>query len=209
MSIAGSKQKAVMASRAIARGRKYLLQRLNAPLRCGSNISSSEHGSLAHNVETRLLDHASKLRNLDFDHGKVHRIFFLYREELCCSSPARFLGGHLSGISLLNREFGRSEVSLPFVARGLSQYVHTASTATAKQLEIGSEEHDEDQKKKENKEASPEECDQAVEGLSTAKAKAKAKQMQESQKNYQFIHKFWAKLLGIGPALRAVASMSR
>lgn len=197
-----------MASRALARGRKYLLQQLNAPVRSGSSISSSEHSSFVHNVENRLLDHVSKQRTIDVDHRKGHSVYILAREDLFCSSSTRFLGGHLSGISILNREFGRSEFFLPFGVRGLSQYVRTASTATAKHLEIGSEEHDEDQKKQ-NKEASPEECDQAVEGLSTAKAKAKAKQMQDAQKNYQFIHKFWAKLLGVGPALRAVASMSR
>nr|CAN63817.1 hypothetical protein VITISV_010338 [Vitis vinifera] len=60
------------------------------------------------------------------------------------------------------------------------------------------------------KEASPQECDQAVEGLSTAKAKAKAKQLLESQKGAKSpLQKTWAMLLGIGPALRAVASMSR
>jgi hypothetical protein len=65
-------------------------------------------------------------------------------------------------------------------------------------------------KSKRKKEASPEECDQAVEGLSTAKAKAKAKQVQESLKSSQsIVKKFWARILGIGPALRAVASMSR
>jgi LETM1 and EF-hand domain-containing protein 1, mitochondrial len=37
------------------------------------------------------------------------------------------------------------------------------------------------------KEASPDECDQAVEGLSTAKAKAKAKQVQESTKASQSV----------------------
>jgi len=68
---------------------------------------------------------------------------------------------------------------------------------------------EDDKKKQLKKEASPEECDQAVEGLSTAKAKAKAK-LEEVQKTDQsIIQKFWAKLLGIGPALRLVASMSR
>jgi hypothetical protein len=48
------------------------------------------------------------------------------------------------------------------------------------------------------KETSPEKCDQAVEGLSTAKAKAKAKQVQESIKASQLVmQKFWARLLGI------------
>jgi hypothetical protein len=58
------------------------------------------------------------------------------------------------------------------------------------------------------KEASPEECDQAIEGLSTVKAKAK--QAQESRrKDETIVRKFWSLLMGIGPALRVVASMSR
>jgi LETM1 and EF-hand domain-containing protein 1 len=60
------------------------------------------------------------------------------------------------------------------------------------------------------KEASPEECDEAVEDLTEVKAKAKAKQVRESQKSAKTVmQKIWAKLLGIGPALRAIASMSR
>eukprot|EP00262_Sarcandra_glabra_P008301 TRINITY_DN2167_c0_g2_i1.p1 TRINITY_DN2167_c0_g2~~TRINITY_DN2167_c0_g2_i1.p1 ORF type:complete len:704 (+),score=180.15 TRINITY_DN2167_c0_g2_i1:209-2113(+) len=72
------------------------------------------------------------------------------------------------------------------------------------------DEINEEQNTKQIKEASPEECDQAVEGLTTAKAKVKAKQVQESQKDAKSVVKrVWAMLLGIGPALRAVASMSR
>ncbi|KAL8170844.1 hypothetical protein V2J09_022648 [Rumex salicifolius] len=60
------------------------------------------------------------------------------------------------------------------------------------------------------KEPSPEECDQAVEGLTSAKAKAKAKQLQDSQKSDKsMLQRVWATLLGIGPALRAISSMSR
>ncbi|XP_020549078.1 LETM1 domain-containing protein LETM2, mitochondrial isoform X3 [Sesamum indicum] len=65
---------------------------------------------------------------------------------------------------------------------------------------------------KQKKEPSAEECDQAVEGLSSikARAEAKAKQLQDSQKGANSILKrIWAMVLGIGPALRAVASMSR
>lgn len=50
----------------------------------------------------------------------------------------------------------------------------------------------------------------AVEGLSTAKAKAIAKKLQESEKVAKSaLQRTWATLLGIGPALRAVAPMSR
>lgn len=93
----------------------------------------------------------------------------------------------------------------------ISQSVRFASAAPVGQAETASGNDENEQKvSKRVKEASPEECDQAVEGLSTVKAKAKAKQMQESQKKVESIMKtIWTKLLGIGPALRAVASMSR
>lgn len=57
-------------------------------------------------------------------------------------------------------------------------------------------------------EASAEECDQAVVGLSSAKAKAK-KAQEVQDKGVGILKKIWSGLLGIGPALRAVAAMSR
>ncbi|CAA0818430.1 LETM1-like protein [Striga hermonthica] len=93
----------------------------------------------------------------------------------------------------------------------MSQHRCFASTATAKKPELGNDDEDNDEMDaKKRKEASPEECDQAVVGLSTAKAKAKAKKLQESKSFYvPVLKKLWATFLGIGPALRAVASMSR
>lgn len=89
--------------------------------------------------------------------------------------------------------------------------VRTASTAAAKQQELGSDDEDnEEMITKKRKEPSPEECDQAVAGLSYARAKAKAKELQNSQRLVSTVlNRVWATLLGIGPALRAVASMSR
>ncbi|KAG8082531.1 hypothetical protein GUJ93_ZPchr0014g47029 [Zizania palustris] len=96
-------------------------------------------------------------------------------------------------------------------ARYFLQSVHHASSTAGHPKADILDERSENQKQKQGtKEASPEECDQAVEGLSTAKAKAKAKLVQEVQKSDQsIIQKFWARLLGIGPALRVIASMSR
>ncbi|KAI7726342.1 hypothetical protein M8C21_007998 [Ambrosia artemisiifolia] len=66
------------------------------------------------------------------------------------------------------------------------------------------------QPQKQVKEASPADCDDAVEDLSVVKAKAKAKQVQESGKDVKFIvNKVRDMLLWIGQALRAIASMSR
>uniref|UniRef100_A0A2N9FQ65 Letm1 RBD domain-containing protein n=1 Tax=Fagus sylvatica TaxID=28930 RepID=A0A2N9FQ65_FAGSY len=108
----------------------------------------------------------------------------------------------------LNR---RADFVPSFGVQWISQSIRYASTATAGQPDTASGNDENEQKvAKKVKEASPEECDQAVEGLSNVKAKAKAKQMQESQKSAESIMKrVWAMLLGIGPALRAVASMSR
>jgi LETM1 and EF-hand domain-containing protein 1 len=113
------------------------------------------------------------------------------------------------GLSLASYESKSQNVGFPLGARYFLQSVRTTSTAAGKPKLGVLNEQNEDQKQP-KKEASPEECDQAVEGLSTAKAKAKAKQVQEVQKTDQSIRqKFWARLLGIGPALRVVASMSR
>uniref|UniRef100_A0A0R0IKX1 Letm1 RBD domain-containing protein n=1 Tax=Glycine max TaxID=3847 RepID=A0A0R0IKX1_SOYBN len=99
---------------------------------------------------------------------------------------------------------GFSGLNAPIGVRWLSQ----SAAAAAKRHEP--DENDETVAKK-RKEASPEECDQAVEGLTTAKAKAMAKRAQEeSQKDVQSVlRRVWTAFLGIGPALRAVASMSR
>ncbi|XP_031505162.1 uncharacterized protein LOC116267529 [Nymphaea colorata] len=112
-------------------------------------------------------------------------------------------------ISKIGPGNGRTGLMLPLGVRWMSQSLRTASTATVKEPSIDSGvEPNEEQTKKQIKEASPEECDQAVEGLSSAKAKAK--QFQESQKKAKSpIERVWAVLLGVGPALRAVASMSR
>lgn len=94
--------------------------------------------------------------------------------------------------------------------RLISHFTRTSSTAAAKQRAIEDEEDDNKEKvsKQRKIEASPEECDQAVEGLSLVKAKAK--QVQDFlKKDERFVKKFWATILGIGSALKLVASMSR
>ncbi|KAL5781018.1 hypothetical protein ACOSP7_006047 [Xanthoceras sorbifolium] len=115
------------------------------------------------------------------------------------------------GITVFGLGDGRSEFISPMRFRLMSHPVRNASTATAKQPEMGSDDEGvEELVSKKRKEASAEECDQAVEGLSSAKAKAKAKKLQDSQKVAKTIlQRTWATLIGIGPALRAVASMSR
>lgn len=135
--------------------------------------------------------------------------------------PAKKL--ELLGFSGIGQQFGRrgdsdgiigntrSELFSPLGTRWMWQSIRNASTAAAKQQVRGNDEDDNAELVlKKRKEASPEECDQAVEGLSSAKAKAKAKKLQESQKvANSVLQRVWTMFLGIGPALRAVASISK
>jgi LETM1 and EF-hand domain-containing protein 1, mitochondrial len=93
--------------------------------------------------------------------------------------------------------------------RFLLQSVRTISNTTGQpEVNITRKQSEDEKQKQDKKDTSPEECDLAVEGLSTAKAKAKL--VQEVQKTDQsMIQKVWARLLGIGPALRFIASLSR
>ncbi|KAL6275058.1 hypothetical protein ACE6H2_025750 [Prunus campanulata] len=123
-------------------------------------------------------------------------------------------------VSVAKDEFGRlgfiSGTTVGISHRWMSQSIRNASTAAtaaaaAKQTEPIDDEENERLAAKKKKQASPEDCDQAVQGLSTAKA-AKAKKLQESQKDKSakpMLQKVWATFLGIVPALKAVASMSR
>lgn len=189
-----------MASRAIIRGRKYFLSHLHVPVRSSSGLSSFAHCRFRQDLDT-------KVQGSNNSECKEQESVFVPKE--CFYLSSREFASHPT--SIFGSRYGGLETSLPLGVRWLSQSAGTASTATAGQPKIGRQYEDKEGKNlKQTKEPSPEDCDQAVEGLSSAKAKAKAKQLQESQKAPQsLVRKFWAKLLGIGPALRAVASMSR
>ncbi|KAG2325479.1 hypothetical protein Bca4012_040006 [Brassica carinata] len=120
-------------------------------------------------------------------------------------SPSRFHGSssHFSGIGSGSSEMGAS--------MGMMRYMSLVSIRNATTVAAKKPEEEEEKKDGVNrKEASPEECDQAVESLSSVKAKAKAKRLQESKKVARsIVQRAWVFILGIGPALRAVASMSR
>ncbi|KAJ8749700.1 hypothetical protein K2173_012251 [Erythroxylum novogranatense] len=111
----------------------------------------------------------------------------------------------------LGVDFGRPVFVSSLGIRCFPQSARYSSTAAIGQPEFGrGNDRSEEQAAKQVKEASPEECDEAVEDLSEVKAKAKAKQVQESQKSdILIVQRVWAMLLGIGPPLRAIASMSR
>lgn len=130
----------------------------------------------------------------------------LAKEDVLIFSARGFLRHTHSTVQTLHPGITGTGFRLPLRGRSVAESIVHFSTAGTRKLE--SDSGNDEKAAKPKKEASPEECDEAVEGLSTAKAKAK--QLQESKKDTRSIlEKVWAFFLGIGPALRAVASMSR
>ncbi|RCV07229.1 hypothetical protein SETIT_1G227400v2 [Setaria italica] len=198
-----------MASRAITRRRKYLLDHVNTPIL--SSSSTFQHGRTGLEAEPRIAQRYLERSSGDSNSEKEQYSVNLTKRNLAGLANG-FLRRPAHGIAFSYCGIGRNDFGLPFGARSMLQSLRASSTATAGQpkLDIGDEQSEDQKQNTKKKEASPEECDQAVEGLSNAKAKAKAKHVPESLKTSQsVIQKFWARLLGIGPALRAVASMSR
>lgn len=200
-----------MASRAILRQWKVLSDYLNVSARSILSFQNLGHSqsnpSLESHSFTSLASSSSQCSDCSRDHHEVT----VGNEELLKFTASGKLWRGSNGILLS----GYGNRKLEFVShvgvRLMSHSIRYASTATAKQPDLGSDdEEDEEMVSKKRKEALPEECDEAVVGLSTAKAKAKAKRLHESQKVAKSVlQRVWATLLGIGPALRAVASMSR
>ncbi|MFQ6667792.1 hypothetical protein Gotur_033689 [Gossypium turneri] len=192
-----------MASRVILRRRSYIF---NSPTRLTSLIrgfSSFEHRQSFTSEDSQGSPYVASHPYPGSDFKKVVLPSVL-KNELSYFLASQYLRSNSSGISNSGYLVGNLEFKFPSGVRWFSQSARSASTSTA------SSDGKEQQASKKVKEASPEECDQAVEGLSTVKAKAKAKQVQDSTKSGQsLIKKLWAMILGIGPALRAVASMSR
>ncbi|KAL2539732.1 LETM1-like protein [Abeliophyllum distichum] len=200
-----------MASRAILRRKKFLFDYLNQPNCLVRGFSSFECGSSSGFPYSRNWSWAVSYSSSSTNHVNEEDSHCLSNDKALTTLTKEFLRCNSSGILTLGRGIGRSGVLSPLGARWTTEYARYFSTAAAGQPELGSgADKNEEPAMKQKKEASPEECDQAVEGLSTAKAKAKAKQLQEFQKGAKpILKRMWAMLLGIGPALRAVASMSR
>ncbi|KAL0668491.1 hypothetical protein Bca4012_031195 [Brassica carinata] len=176
-----------MASRAILRRKSIVSDYLNVYARSAQSFQSFGNSAQKVNNPPLEADPVAKDKSFTGGYGLLLR--------------SRFHGSsHVSGIG-----FGSSEMGSSLGMRYMSVSIRNATTVAAKKPE-------EEEKKDgvNRKEASPEECDQAVESLSSVKAKAKAKRLQESKKVARSILQLtWAFILGIGPALRAVASMSR
>ncbi|KAK9287976.1 hypothetical protein L1049_016421 [Liquidambar formosana] len=200
-----------MASRAILRRKGFVSDYLNVSTRSIQSFQSLGHERCMQYLDPQASDSVAIHPSVDLNCRKCGDAVTVAKEELPSFSVIGLFRHKCNGITISGLGTRRSDFTSPMGIRWLSQSIRNASTATAGQPELGSDdEENEELVAKKRKEASPEDCDQAVEGLSTAKAKAKAKQMQDSQKgSISVLQIVWATFLGIGPALRAVASMSR
>ncbi|KAI8004316.1 Mitochondrial proton/calcium exchanger protein [Camellia lanceoleosa] len=200
-----------MASRSILRRRKFVSDYLNVSARSIRSFQSLGHGQSNQYVDSRGLSSGANHPSGDIFCIKDGDAGSAVNEDLLKFSALGIFKHRCYGVMASGHVNGRSQFILPMGMRLMPQSIHYASTATAGKPDLGSDDEDKEELvAKKRKEASPEECDQAVEGLSTAKAKAKAKRLQESEKVAKSaLQRVWATLLGIGPALRAVASMSR
>uniref|UniRef100_A0A1J3D9T5 Mitochondrial proton/calcium exchanger protein n=1 Tax=Noccaea caerulescens TaxID=107243 RepID=A0A1J3D9T5_NOCCA len=184
-----------MASRALLRRRKDLVQSLSEHVHTIQCLSSFERqGKFGY--ENRGTNSSGKS-----DFKDANLLSFLKNKESTAASSRLLQSPNFrNGV-------GRLEFAYPLGYRVVRQSM-CSTLATASKPDKG----DDDDKKVTSltKEASPEECDEAVEGLSLAKAKAKAMKLEESQKSdISVMQRVRSFLLGIGPALRAIASMSR
>jgi LETM1 and EF-hand domain-containing protein 1 len=200
-----------MTSRAILQRRKNLFNSLNQSTCLIRGFPSFEHGRTSPSNEllssSWVANHPIPATNYRNEGGSSS----VNKDGLPGLSAAGFCRHNSFAFPTSGCGIGRSNFVPSLGVQWLSLSIRYASTATASQPErAGRNDENRQQLAKKVKEASPEECDQAVEGLTTVKAKAKAKQTQESLNSAESIMKrVWTRLLGIGPALRAVASMSR
>ena len=200
-----------MTSRAILRRKRCLFNSLNSPACSIRGFSSFEHGVSSQPNESWGFSWDTSLPLSNTDPRNKGYFLSVSKGGLSKFSSLGLLRQNFCGISTLGCGIRRTDfISLPGTGC-VSQYLRYTSTLTSGHPKLnGGNNENEELATKQIKEASPEECDQAVEGLSTVKAKAKSKQLQESQKGVKYaIKRLWAMLLGIGPALRTVASMSR
>lgn len=196
-----------MASKAILRRKRFISHYENSYIRTIQSLQTGHvgqnacsHGSISNNDDPSANPNSSIGSRTGHTAAKGEFLKFAGVQkfrQMCYSTPISNHGGF--------------SISTPGGIGLMSRTIRNASTSAAKQPDFASDEEENNELvAKKRKEASPEECDQAVEGLSSVKAKAKARRLQESQSVVTAtLQRLWAITLGIGPALRAVASMSR
>uniref|UniRef100_A0A2P2M539 Letm1 RBD domain-containing protein n=1 Tax=Rhizophora mucronata TaxID=61149 RepID=A0A2P2M539_RHIMU len=198
-----------MASRALLRRKRFLLNSLNQPACLIRGSSSFHHFPPDNSLQglTWTVGHPVPILDYRYEGAQIS----FSRDQMSTFTPTSLFHYNSFGFSKLGSGFRRADFVSSLAIQWFLQSLRYASTAPAGQPEIGTgNDRNEQQAAKQVKEASPEECDEAVEDLSEAKAKAKANQVQESQKSAKSIlQRVWAMLLGVGPAFRVVVSMSR
>ncbi|KAL5578599.1 hypothetical protein UlMin_011041, partial [Ulmus minor] len=206
--------KSIMATRAILRRKRFITDYINTSFRSIQSFQYIGHGNAYRDSGSRAFHPSAAYQftsdsNInDADKSSVRK------EELGgLLGVGQFRTGYY-GTTISALRNGRSELMSPVGIKWVSQSLRNASTATAaaaaKKPDMGSDDEENGELvSNKRKEASPEDCDQAVEGLSTAKAKARAKKLQAQKVANTVLRRVWATFLGIGPALKAVASMSR
>eukprot|EP00250_Pteridium_aquilinum_P012118 c20521_g1_i1 orf=1-2061(-) len=196
-----------MAYRQLSVARKRALQRL------GQFVFESPHRALP-SLDGNLLQPTSGDRSFE---KETHAGVFARRQassETGFSAWQGLLLAHCAKQKATKTHAFHGAYLLPSSFRSLQMHMYvrhasTAASATSVQYDDHDDngDHKEDNKPK-KRETSPEECDQAVVGLSSAKARAK--QVQEMRnKGVSILKKVWSIILQIGPFVRSVASMSR
>ncbi|KAL2330138.1 hypothetical protein Fmac_017719 [Flemingia macrophylla] len=202
-----------MASRIILRKRRGLFFNplCSQYTRINFGFSSVGHAQPLGYSELEGLSRFSFSSSATTVHVQERNLFTTNKDDLAAHTASRLISRSSFRVSSFG--FRSHKIELDCLSRlgWISQRTHYISTAAPDQSGLdGSNRGSEQSATNQKKEASPEECDEAVEGLSNIKAKAKAKQLQEPQKSADSIlKKLWAKILGIGPAFRTIMSMSR
>ncbi|KZV37352.1 leucine zipper-ef-hand containing transmembrane protein [Dorcoceras hygrometricum] len=200
-----------MSSRTLLRRKNHLFHTIRRPPFCVQRWLSSEYGITMGMCHSRHWSLAAGYSSSSANLGDIEDSYSPTKVGIPRLLMRKCVDLNVSGVPSLHCEIGMQRNFSPFSHGWTTVFAQPFSSAVADQSEPDSGGNiNEGPAVKQKKEPSPEECDQAVEGLSSVKAKAKAKQLQESKKgDNSILEKMWAMLLGIGPALRAVASMSR
>jgi len=202
-----------MASRVILKKRRSLFFNplCSQTSRIIFGFSSVGHARQLESSESEGLSRLPFCSSATTEHVQENKLSTVNKDDLAACAALRFVSHNSFRVS--SSGFRSDKTELVYLSRlgWVSQCTRHISTAAPDQSGLGSSNMGSEQSApKQKKEASPEECDEAVEGLSTIKAKAKAKQFQETQKSADsIIKKLWTKILGIGPAFRTIMSMSR
>ncbi|GAB4825779.1 hypothetical protein Ancab_008655 [Ancistrocladus abbreviatus] len=199
-----------MASRVLVRRRKNVTDFANVHVRSIQILQNLSHGpstccrDFHGSTSSSVLSHFSSGNSY---RGENKDATTVAKHDLTNYSAIGLYRSKYHVVASLANQSSRQRYASSLGVSWILQSQRHGSTATARQPESDDEENEAVAEKR--KEASPEECDQAVVGLSTIRATVKAKLQDSQESTKTVLQRVWAKLLGIGPALRAVASMSR